>query len=166
MNTAQLDQETKEKIGPALGRLASGVFIVTADSGSQKDGMLATWISQISFTPPMIAVAVHPDRPISKDLKPGSKFVVNVLAKSNNDIFKNFAKPHQEGMDRFEGLELLTDFDGGPAFKNGISCLACEVQEIVEPGDHRVVLAKIVDGRILNKEAEPMVHFRKDGFQY
>lgn len=158
--------EIKERIGPALGRVASGVYIVTVEDNQGKEGMLATWISQTAFEPPMLSVAVNKSRPIRERFKDGSKFVVNVLSKSNMDIFKNFAKPHTDGMDRFEGLELTDDSKHGPEFKNCISCLSCEVVNIFDAGDHVLVSGKILDGKLLNKDAEPMIHLRKDGFQY
>jgi flavin reductase (DIM6/NTAB) family NADH-FMN oxidoreductase RutF len=146
--------------------VASGVYIVTLEDSLGKEGMLATWISQSAFEPPMLSVAVNKSRPILERFSPGSKFVVNVLSKTNMDIFKNFAKPHKDDLDRFEGLELLSDSACGPEFKNCISCLSCEVVNIFDAGDHAIVSGKIKDGKMLNKDAEPMIHLRKDGFQY
>ncbi len=164
--TTTIDQETKERIGPALGKVASGVYIVTTEDDTGRDGMLATWINQLSFSPPLVSAAIHIDRPITARFHAGRKFVINVLSQNNSDIFKNFAKPFKEGMDRFEGLELLEDFEGGPAFKDCISCLACEVIEIIEPGDHRLVIGRILDARILDTEQKPMIHIRRNGFDY
>ncbi|MBX9691927.1 MAG: flavin reductase family protein [Cyanobacteria bacterium] len=164
--TTTIDQATKDRIGPALGKVASGVYIVTTEDDTGRDGMLATWINQLSFSPPLVSVAIHRDRPITARFHAGTRFVVNVLAQSNSDIFKNFAKPFKEGLDRFEGLEMLDDFEGGPAFKDCISVLACEVIEIIEPGDHRLVVGRILDARILDAELKPMVHIRKSGFDY
>ena len=82
------------------------------------------------------------------------------------DIFKNFAKPHEDGMDRFEGLELLDEVSGPPAFKNAVSYLKCTVKKVAEAGDHDIVIAEINDGITMNADAEPMTHIRKNGFQY
>ena len=112
--TTQVDEKIKETVGPALGRVASGVHIVTvahSDETGGNDGMLATWVIQASFNPPLLTVAVNSERAIYKSLKKGAEFGVNVLSKDNMDIFKSFAKPHTEGMDRFEGHELLDDMD-------------------------------------------------------
>ena len=81
------------------------------------------------------------------------------------DIFKNFAKPHEDGMDRFEGLDLIEDTNP-PAFKNAVSYLKCTVKNVAEGGDHDVVIAEITDAITMNAEAEPMTHVRKNGFQY
>ena len=164
--TTTVDEKTKEKVGPALGKVASGVYIVTVDGENGKDGMLATWIVQAGFNPPMLSVAVNKERAIYSALKRDAQFGVNVLSKENMDIFKNFAKPLEEGMDRFDGLELLNDLDGPPAFKNAVSYLKCKVKEVFVGGDHNLILGEIIDGRLMNESGEPMTHTRKNGFQY
>jgi len=164
--TAATTEETRENIGRAIGRIASGVYIVTVKHDGIPDGMLTTWISQAGFEPPMLSLAVKNDRPILQTLKKGTPFVVNVLSKKNMDIFKNFAKPHTEGLNRFEGLEA--DMEKAPAavFPGSIAYMSCRVHEVVAAGDHHLVIGEIVDGAGLNVDDEAMVHLRKNGFQY
>lgn len=153
--------ELKSKVGPAMGRLASGVYIVTTKAEGQPDGMLATWITQAAFEPPSIVVSVNKVRPLLQSMSEGSQFAVNVLSKGNMDIFKAFAKPG--GTDRFEGLTLLDR--PLPVFAQAISYMVCKVAKIVDAGDHVLVIGEVVDGELLNSD-EPMTHLRKDGFQY
>ena len=168
MTAATTSTALKSKIGPALGRVASGVYIVTLESAGRKDGMMASWISQAGFEPPSLVVAVNKSRPIKDALSVGSLFVVNVLSKRNMNIFKAFAKPHKEGEEdnRFEGIEVVEDVIEGPAFKEAVSYMVARVKSITDASDHLLVLGEIIDGALLNVEDEPMVHLRKDGFQY
>ncbi|MBS1991884.1 MAG: flavin reductase [Cyanobacteria bacterium SZAS LIN-2] len=156
--------ELKAKIGPALGRVASGVFIVTVGHGETKDGMMASWVSQAGFEPPSLVVAVNKSRPIMKALEVGATFAVNVLSKRNMDIFKAFAKHHNEI--KFDGLELLDSVAEAPAFKEAVSYMVLKVKSVSDASDHVLVLGEIVDGALLHNEDEPMVHLRRDGFQY
>lgn len=164
--TAATTDEKRENIGRAIGRIASGVYVVTVKHDGVPDGMLTTWIAQAGFEPPMLTLAVKNDRPILQTLKKGAPFVVNVLSKKNMDIFKNFAKPHTEGLDRFESLE--TDMNRAPAavFSGAIAFMSCQVHVVVAAGDHHLVIGEIVDGAGLNVDDEAMVHLRKNGFQY
>lgn len=164
--TAATTEETRENIGRAIGRIASGVYIVTVKHDGIPDGMLTTWIAQAGFEPPMLSLAVKDDRPILQTLKKGTPFVVNVLSKKNMDIFKNFAKPHTDGMNRFEGLEADMDKAAAPVFTGAIAYMSCKVHEVVAAGDHHLVLGEILDGAGLNCDDEAMVHLRKNGFQY
>lgn len=159
----------KEKVGPALGKVANGVYILTTKDGEEVDGMLATWICQSSFTPPVVSVAVNKSRHIVNLLPVGSEFAVNILSKENMDIFKNFAKPvktEEEAHARFTGLERLEGHDGPPVFRKSIGYLLCKVINVVDSGDHSLILGEVKDGGMLNGELESMIHIRKNGFQY
>lgn len=166
MNSVSMDTEktNTENLGKALGRVASGVYVITLSDGA-RDGMMATFIGQVAFEPPMITVAVKRDRPILPKLKPGAEFVVNVLGKKNTEVFKNFARPFTEGLDRFAGLSVR-DEAAGPVLSDCVSYVACKVASQAEAGDHIVVLAEVRGGALLDGEQEPMVHLRKSGFQY
>lgn len=155
--------ELKEKVGPAIGKIASGVHIVTTAKDGKDDGMLATWIAQAGFEPPSLVVSVNKQRDLLKSLAVGDKFTVNILSKGNMEIFKAFAKPHNEG--KFESLHTRVTA-GGPAFTDAVSYMCATVKSTTEAGDHVVVLGEIFDGELLNGEAEPMIHIRKNGFQY
>jgi len=164
MSTATTTDVQKAKIGPALGRLASGVYIVTVGADDKKDGMMASWISQAGFEPPSLVVAVNKERPLMQSMQVGHTFVVNVISKRNMDIFKAFAKPHNEI--KFDGIELLDQVTSGPAFKEAVSYMVAKVKSITDASDHVIVLGEIIDGELLHADDEPMVHLRKDGFRY
>ncbi|HEY9676536.1 MAG TPA: flavin reductase family protein [Drouetiella sp.] len=159
-------EETRENIGRAIGRIASGVYIVTVKHEGTPDGMLTTWIAQAGFEPPMLSLAVKKERPILECLQKGNSFVVNVLSKKNMDIFKNFAKPHTDGWARYEGLNADMEKAPAPVFPDCIAYMSCKVHSIVDAGDHHIVLGEIVEGAGLNVEDEAMIHLRKNGFQY
>lgn len=156
----------KEELGKALGRIASGVYVVTIDSESGPHGMLATFVAQVAFEPPILTIAIAAQRPILNDLE-GQVVTVNVLSKDNVDIFKAFARPSKTPQDdRFEGLNLIENPDGAIAFANVVSIVNCEIRQLVPAGDHVVAFAEATSGQIINGEAEPMIHLRRNGFQY
>lgn len=158
--------EKKDGIGKALGRIASGVYVVTVVDEGKPSGMLATWVSQTSFKPPMVSLAVNKDRDILNAVKVGSAITINVLGKENMDIFKAFAKPHQESLNRFEGIQLSANHNGCPAFADAVAYLECVVESLVDAGDHCLAVARVTGGNLQSGDAEPMVHLRKNGFQY
>ena len=155
---------SKEKIGPAIGRLASGVYIVTVDVAGKKDGMLATWITQAGFDPPSLVVSVTKQREILRAMNVGDRFTINVLSNRNMDIFKAFAKPHND--EKFDGLALKESNIAGPVFAEAVSYIDLKVQSVTEVGDHVLVVGEVIDGELLNGQDEPMTHLRKDGFKY
>lgn len=154
----------RDNLGKALGRIASGVFLVSFTKGGKKDAMLSTFVMQAGFDPPVVVVAVNNNRPLLDVLKPGDTFVVNVMSKENMDVYKAFAKPHKEGMDRFDGIKLKDGMEH-PVLANCVSYMTCRVMSYTSAGDHQLLIAEAIDGEQLSHE-EPMIHLRKNGFSY
>jgi flavin reductase (DIM6/NTAB) family NADH-FMN oxidoreductase RutF len=63
----------------ALGRISSGLYIITACKGEVASAMLASWVAQASFQPLGFTVAVAKDRAIESLMQVGDSFVLNVL---------------------------------------------------------------------------------------
>lgn len=167
---SQDPSKIKEGIGSALGRVASGVFVLTTEGDGARHGMLATWVAQASFEPPAIMVAFNKERGILNALGEGGTFTLNVLSNRSTDVFKNFARqaktknPAED--DRFAGLELIENVEGAPIFANAVAYLNCRIKRFMDAGDHVVALAEIRNGDLVSDASEPMVHFRKSGFNY
>ena len=60
-----------ERIGPALGKIPSGLFVATAtiNQGAKNVGMLCSFVEQAGFQPPMISMAVGHGRPVSPEAR-------------------------------------------------------------------------------------------------
>ena len=43
--------KNKKQVGKALGRVASGLYVVTAKYENKEDAVLASWVNQCSFDP-------------------------------------------------------------------------------------------------------------------
>lgn len=159
---------SRDNMGSAMGRIVNGVYVLTLERNGARDGMLSTWLTQVSFEPPAIAAAIKQGRPILAELRENSHFVVNVLHKGSNHIFKNFAKPDLPGEERFRGLSCYEPINNvyGPVLDDAVAFFACRVIKQVETGDHVLVIAQVVAGSLIKGTEEPTVHLRKSGFQY
>lgn len=166
MINSTINQGDKQAIGKAIGRIASGVFVATMNHNGHRDGILLSWVSQAAFEPPMLTLVIKKERTHVMDaLVVGKTFTLNVLSKKNMDMFKNFAKPFAEGMDRFEGLEVVANESAGPILAKAVAFMNLVVRNQMDAGDHVVLLGEVVGGDILNAD-EPLIHLRNNGFQY
>ena len=77
-----------DPIGPILGRLPSGVFILTARDGTAETGMLSSWVMQAGFKPPMLTAAVQQGRYLGDWLTSGRSFVLNQLAAGQKSLLQ------------------------------------------------------------------------------
>jgi flavin reductase (DIM6/NTAB) family NADH-FMN oxidoreductase RutF len=150
---------------PVLGRVTSGIYILTAGEGERATGMLASWVMQAGFEPPMITVAVKQGRYVGDWLSNGEPFVLNVVAEDQKHLLKHFGKGFEPGEPAFTGLSVQTAANGVPALAEALGRLECENASHVDSGDHRIFLARVTAGELLNDVA-PMVHIRKSGARY
>lgn len=157
MNQSNLDA--------ALGRVASGIFVLTAGTGERATGMLASWVMQGGFEPPTVSVAVKLGRYICDWLTTGEPFVLNIVAEGQFELLKHFGKGFAPDEPAFEGLEIRHCARGVPILENCSGYLECEPTGHVDSGDHRLILARVVRGGI-NGDAAPMIHVRKSGSNY
>jgi flavin reductase (DIM6/NTAB) family NADH-FMN oxidoreductase RutF len=149
----------------ALGRVPSGLFVVTVRHGEQETGMLASWVQQCSFDPPQLSVAVRRDREVSAWLTPGAALTVNILEAGQTDMIVHFGRGFALGVPAFEGLEVERPGGAPPVLADALAYLECRVVDRLPAGDHELFIARVVEGRVLG-EGQPMVHVRKSGLHY
>ncbi|HEV7406325.1 MAG TPA: flavin reductase family protein [Chthoniobacteraceae bacterium] len=151
-------------IAPALGKIASGLYVATAMVDGQPVGMLCSFVEQAGFEPPMITLAIAPDRPISPALVPGGFFGLHILGKSNSALMKTFARGH--AAEAFTQHPQVENRFGVPQFAEAWAFLVARVAGHLPAGDHVVHLAEVLDGALQHEGDEPMVRVRANGFKY
>lgn len=151
----------------ALGRISGGLYIITAKKGELSSAMLASWVSQASFEPLGLTVAVAKDRAIEALMQVGDTFVLNILAQDNyQGLMKHFLKRFAPGADRFAGVKTQPAKNGSPILSEALAYLECQVATRMDLSDHWIVYATVQDGRVSNPDILPAVHHRKVGNHY
>ncbi|MEG4291766.1 diflavin flavoprotein [Microcoleus sp. C2C3] len=151
----------------ALGRISGGLYIITAQKGEVSGAMLASWVTQASFKPLGLTIAVAKDRAIESMMHAGDKFVLNVLEEGNyQTLMRHFLKRFAPGADRFAGVKTQPATNGSPILTDALAYMECEVVSRMELSDHHIVYAIVDNGRVSNPDALPAVHHRKVGNHY
>ncbi|WP_293131073.1 diflavin flavoprotein [Microcoleus sp. bin38.metabat.b11b12b14.051] len=154
-------------VDKALGRISGGLYIITAQKGEVSSAMLASWVTQASFKPLGLTIAVAKDRAIESMMHAGDKFVLNVLEEGNyQSLMKHFLKRFAPGADRFAGVKTQPASNGSPILTDALAYMECEVVSRMELSDHHIVYAIVDSGRVSHPEALPAVHHRKVGNHY
>ncbi len=159
------DGDPQKQLASALGRIPSGLFILTARHGDQETGMLASWVQQCSFQPPQVSVALQRDRGVVAWLTDGAVFTLNILDDTQTDMIAHFGKGFALGQPAFTGLEVERPGEGGPVLAEALAYLVCRVAGRCPAGDHDLFVGHVIAGRLLG-EGHPMVHVRKSGLHY
>ncbi len=155
----------------ALGRVLGSLCVLTASKGKDennvKGAMLASWVSQASFSPPGLSIAVAKDRSVESLLQIGDYFALSILSEKDfREPLKRFTKPFSPGEDRFEGLNIEYTPNQQVIIPESLAWLDASVKERMECGDHWVIYAEVLHGNILKSDCLTAVHHRKSGANY
>ncbi|WGV23863.1 diflavin flavoprotein [Halotia branconii] len=151
----------------AVGRIVGSLCVVTAKQGDISSAMLASWVSQASFNPPGLTIAVAKDRALELLMHSENKFVLNILQEGNHlGLMKHFLKPFGPGQDRFADVAAESTANDIPVLTDALAYLECTVQTRMESGDHWLIYATVDDGKVLNQDGVTAVHQRKTGTHY
>ena len=151
---------------PVLGRVPSGIFILTVGSGTRATGMLASWVMQAGFEPPMVTFALARGRFVGDWIEAAGRCTLNQVPSDGKVLLKHFGRGFAPDENAFDGLELLDVSAAGPVPAASSSFLDLEVVGRLDEGDHLVYLARVVGAGVIRDDAEPYVHIRSNGFRY
>ncbi|MHC5742984.1 MAG: diflavin flavoprotein [Nostoc sp.] len=151
----------------AVGRIVGSLCVLTAKEGDRSSAMLASWVSQASFNPPGLTIAVAKERAVETLTHTGNKFVLNILKEGNHlGLMKHFLKPFGPGQDRFADVATGETESGSPILTDALAYLECSVQNRMESGDHWLVYATVESGKLLDNDGVTAVHHRKSATHY
>ncbi|WP_428389653.1 flavin reductase family protein [Mucisphaera sp.] len=157
---------TQESIGAALGRIPQGLFLLTAAHEDRRMGMLASWVQQVCFQPPMVCIAVAKGRSIMPLLSESRHFALCQIAAEDRIIQRKFSQEYEPTDDPFLGFEMIhATTPGLPILKASSAFLECELAcHLDVEGDHDLFVGKVLAGHAT--QITPHVHFRENGFDY
>lgn len=165
--TVKQSKALDSSLDRALGRISSGLYIITAKKGNVSSAMLASWVIQASFEPLGVAIAVSKDRAIESLLHVGDTFVLNVLEEGRyQPLMKHFLKRFPPGGDRFAGVDIYPAKNGSPILAQSLAYMECEVTSRMDSNDHWIVYATVQTGRVAKRDGVTAVHHRKVGNHY
>jgi flavin reductase (DIM6/NTAB) family NADH-FMN oxidoreductase RutF len=149
----------------ALGRIPSGLFILTTGRGADATGMLASFVQQAGFAPPSVTVALGKDRTIVPALRACGAFCLSILHDASIGFMGHFAKGFDPGEAAFQGIDIAPAANGVPYLTAAHAHLACEIVGEIEWSDHIVFCGEVIDGRRIDDD-RPLTHVRKNGLSY
>ncbi|MCS6960651.1 MAG: diflavin flavoprotein [Pseudanabaenaceae cyanobacterium SKYGB_i_bin29] len=152
-------------IEQAVGRIVGSLCVVTVKKDDVTSAMLASWVSQASFSPPGLTVAVAKDRAIETYLQEGDYFVLNILEQGKKTE-RYFMKTFAPGEDRLSALATTVSPHGNPILTDSLAYIECQVSQRMECGDHWLVYATATTGKVLQENSLTAIHHRKSGHHY
>lgn len=146
----------------AVGRVIGSLCVLTAKHGVTHTGVLTSWVSQATFTPPGLTVALSKTWADDALTQPGGAFVLNVLKEGRN-LRRHFVKPIAPGENRFADIPTHEATNGCLILDDALAYLECQVRDRMDCGDHWLLYATIDNGKVLEAVGMTAVQHRKTG---
>ena len=140
-----------ESFSNAMARVCTPVSVVTTSDG-QPHGTTVSAFTSLSLTPPMVLVSLDRQSNLLARLTRTGRFGLNVLSAAQAGVATRFAR---KGPDTFEGITWYEE-SGCPRLDGVLAWLACAVAEVVDGGDHRIVLGNVL--RVDVSHDEPLTY--------
>jgi len=129
----------------AMRHLAGGVSVITAGSGSERNGLTATSVSSLSTDPPTLIVCINRQASAWPLIARHRAFAVNVLSSDQIEIGERFAgKDGLKGAARFAGAEWTTRLTGAPLLRGALAAIDCELEEAIERHTHLILIGRVL----------------------
>lgn len=131
----------------SMGHLVHGIYVLTAAYEDKINGMIASWVSQVSYEPPLIMAAVHPNRYSHSLIEKGNAFALHILSQDQKDFLKRFKSP--DPLSKFSALEWTRAKTGCPILKDCLGYLDCRVKTSLKPGNHTLFFGEVLEAQML-----------------
>ena len=123
-----------------MAAVCTPVSVVTAIADGLPHGTTVSAFASLSMEPPMVLVSLDRSSELLGMIREQGRFGVNVLSSSQSTVALKFAR--KGGVGKFAGVRW--DVEAGvPRLPDAGGFLACEVTDLVDGGDHVVVLGLV-----------------------
>ena len=162
----QVFTETQaDRTEQAVGRIVGSIGVITTRQGDHQSGMLTSWISQATFNPPGIMMAISSHHYAQRLIQPNAKFVVNIL-KEGRTVRRHFFYEPQPGNNPFAHVACRVASNGCLILEDALAYLECTVQSWMQCGDHWLISAVVNTGDVLELTGVTAIQHRTSGSQY
>jgi len=149
-----------------LARFATGVTVVTtleqSADGDQPWGTTVNSFTGISLDPPLVMVSIGRERSIHPIIERTGRFGVNVLAEGAQAISDCFAgAPSPLPRSAFCNADFTLGRAGLPVLEQAIAYLSCDVDKVIEAGDHTMYLGRVIETACRDDVGWPLLYFRR-----
>ncbi len=145
-------------------RFPYGIFVVATSSDNKVLGILATWVMQVSFEPPLVAISVEKGGVFSDALIRTGSFSLSLVRAHDIRVAKGVLRSGPV----IEGSDVRDDFvvspEGVPALRESAGILTCRITQTYDSGDHLLIVAEATSG--IASDVADMMTLSETGWKY
>jgi flavin reductase (DIM6/NTAB) family NADH-FMN oxidoreductase RutF len=135
-----------DSIKAALSRIPYGFYAITSKSDDDTNLMVANWLTQVSFSPRLVALGLQKSSHTHGVISSGSVFAINIFNQVDSDAVMGLTKSREKNPDKVSQATFSdSPTIGCPIVEGAAAYIECKVVQIVDAGgDHDVVIAEVV----------------------
>jgi len=157
-----MDEAIKKTV---LRMFTYGLYAVTAKHDGEMSVMTANWITQSSFTPPMVALALESDSHSRCVIEASGAFAINIYEAEQREIAGRLGRTWAQHPEKLEGIAWQPGpVTGSPILEIALGWVECQVVRNLPSGDHILYVAQVVEVG-LSRAGTPLT-LKEAGFKY
>ena len=152
-----------DRTAQAVGRIVGSICVLTTYNNNVHRGVLTSWVSQATFNPPGVMIALAEEQDLNLIANPGDKFALNILNEGRS-VRRNFSA--NQSSNSFGNLTTKTASNGCLIIEEALSYLECTVVSYLPSGERTLIYAVVEQGEVLEKYGITAIQHRKSGSHY
>ncbi|MGQ0714485.1 MAG: flavin reductase family protein [Gemmatimonadaceae bacterium] len=158
-----MDPDIKKRV---LRNVVYGLYALGVRHEGVAHAMTLNWMTQVSFEPPMIAVAIEKESRTLPMVQAARAFAISIFPTGARQLAGRLGRHSRNVPDKLDGVaHRPASVSGAPILDEATGWLDCRVDQEVDAGDHVLVIAEVVDVGVGSVEAETLT-LKETGFRY
>ncbi len=138
-----------------FGTFATGVMIASTSFEGKLYGMTINSFASVSLDPALLLFSIDNDSANLPAFKQAKHFSLSTLSAAQLTLAQEFAKPANDKKWQVGSYSLSEK--QVPIFQNSLSYFECERHQIVEAGDHHILIGRIIDAKKMQQD-KPLMY--------
>jgi flavin reductase (DIM6/NTAB) family NADH-FMN oxidoreductase RutF len=142
-----------------------GLYGVTAKHGADISIMTVNWLTQCSFEPPLLMLAVEGDSHSRQVIEAGGSFAVNLFESGQRELAGSLGRTFGKHPEKISEVAWKPGpLTGNPVLDTALGWVECKIVSSMPAGDHVLFVAEVVEVG-LKREGIPLT-LKEAGFKY
>ena len=141
------------QMAEAFRRIPYGIYALTTQRGTESRAMIVSWVSQVSYSPPLLMVALRHNRPALPAIRESGLFSLSLLSRDQGVMVDRFKDPNFHG--QTSGLFRQDSQKGLPSIRGACASWECRLFSQREAGDHILIIGEVVS-TLVNPQGKPL----------
>ena len=149
-----------------LEHFTYGLYALTMKRESDEHGVTANWVSQASFDPPMVVVAVESRSKMIEMIRDAHHFALSVFHEGQRDLADKLGRGSAGASPKLRGIKTKPGpISAAPVLAEALGWVECRVVATLPSGDHTLVLGEVVEAGVEHEGKRPLT-LQESGLKY